>query len=285
MPGCDSPRGPATRPVKTPAAVAWLLPLALFAAGCDVSIGSFGTMAGLATDEWTHTYPLARGGTVRIANTNGPIEIEAIDGAAVEVRAERIARAATDAGAREMLPRIGIKEDSTPDLVSVETERMSGIVVGVSTEVRYHVRAPKNATIDVSTTNGRITLTGLEGKIVANTTNGGVSGKGLAGGVDARATNGGVNIDMTSLGGDKVVLRTTNGGVTLTLPDTAKADIAASCTNGGISVTGGNIEVSEQSRRKFEGRLNGGGTVVELHTTNGGVRVRTANAAAAAPKT
>jgi DUF4097 and DUF4098 domain-containing protein YvlB len=195
----------------------------------------------------------------------------------LEIRAERIARAATDAGAREMLPRISIKENSTPDLVSVETERMSGIMIGVSTEVRYHVRAPKNATIDASNTNGMITLTALAGKVAAHTTNGGVSGKGLAGGVDAHTTNGGVNIEMASLASDKVMLKTTNGGVTLTLPATAKADIAASCINGGISVAGGNIEVSEQSKRRFAGRLNGGGTSVELQTTNGGVRLRTAS--------
>jgi hypothetical protein len=254
-----------------------LILVALAAVACDVSVGSFANMAGRATDEWTHTYPLAPGGTVRIANTNGKIEIEGVDGSTVEVRAERIARAATDAGARDMLPRIAIKEDSKPDLVSVETERMSGIMIGVSTEVRYHVRAPKNATIDATNTNGLITITALGGKVVAHTTNGGVSGKGLTGGVDARATNGGVSIDLASLGSEKVVLRTTNGGITLTLPETAKADILASCTNGGISVTGGNIEVSEQSRRRFAGRLNGGGTSVELETTNGGVRLRTAH--------
>ena len=146
----------------------------------------------------------------------------------VEVRAERIARAATDAGAREMLSRMVIKEDSRPDLVSVETGRMSGIMLGVGTEVRYYVRAPKNATIDV--TNGptvRSRSPPFRARSWRSTTNGGVSGKGLSGGVDARTTNGGVSVDLASLGNDKVVLRTTNGGVTLTVPDTAKADITA----------------------------------------------------------
>ena len=257
-----------------PVSRALLISLALAAAGCDVSVQSLGSMAGRATDEWTHTYPLATGGTVRIGNTNGKIEIEGIEGSILEVRAERIAHAATDTGAREMLSRMTIREDSKPDFVSVETERMTGIIIGVRTEVRYHVRAPKNATIEVSATNGPIELTALAGKVAAHTTNGGVSGKGLAGGVDASATNGGVNIDMASLGSDRVVLRTTNGGVVLTLPETAKADIRASCTDGSISVTGGSIVVSEQSRRRFEGRLNGGGTSVDLQTTNGGIRVR-----------
>jgi hypothetical protein len=254
-----------------------LLPLALVAAGCDASLGH---LTARATDEWTRTYPLAAGGEVRIVNTNGRIDIEGAEGSSVEVRAERIARGATDAAARELLPRIVIKEDIKPDRVSLETERMSGIMIGVSFEVRYHVRAPKNAVINVSNTNGQVALTALGGDVTAHTTNGGVTGKAMTGAVDARSTNGGVNIEMAAVGSGKVALRTTNGGVTLALPETAKADISASCTNGGIRVASlDNLEVTETSRRRFEGRLNGGGTSIELRTTNGGIRVHSRDGA------
>ena len=208
------------------------VPLALAVTACDLHLGN---LAGRATDEWTHTYPLTAGGQVRIGNTNGKIEIEGVDDSTVEIRAERIAKGVTDTAARELLPRIEIKEDVRPDRVSVETARMSGIMFGAAFEVRYHVRAPKNAVIDVSNTNGLVTVSGISGKVVA---------------------------------------RTTNGGVTLTVPESAKADVSASCTNGGISVSGVKLEVSEQSRRRLEGKLNGGGTPIELHTTNGGVRLR-----------
>jgi len=246
-------------------------PLALVISACDVRLGN---LAGRATDEWTHTYPLAAGGQVHIGNTNGKVEIEGTDGNSVEIRAEKIARGVTDTAARELLPRIEIKEDIRPDRVSVETARMSGIMFGASFEVRYYVRAPKNAVIDATNTNGRVTVSDINGKVRAQTTNGGVTGKGLSGGVDARATNGGVSIELAAVGSDRIALRTTNGGVSLTVPESAKADISASCTNGGISVTGVKLEISEQSRRRLEGKLNGGGTPIELHTTNGGVRLR-----------
>ncbi len=116
-----------------------------------------------------------------------------MEGSTVEVRAEKIARAATETGARELLPRITIKEDVQPDRVFIETERMSGIMIGAAFEVRYHVRAPKGAVVNVSTTNGGIGLTALSGKVVARTTNGGVIAKELAGGIEARTTNGGVD--------------------------------------------------------------------------------------------
>lgn len=251
--------------------------LALLAAAClsltacDVSLGDLG---GRATDEWTRTYQLAPGGEIRIANTNGRIDVEAADGPTVEVRAERIARAATDTGARELLPRIKIKEEITPERVSIETERMSGIMIGASFEVRYHVRAPRNAAIDVTNTNGAVAITGVSGRVAARTTNGSVTTKDLTGGVDARTTNGSVNVDLASVRSERVALRTTNGSVTLRVPEDAKADVVATWTNGGINVSNVKIEVAERSRRRFEGRINGGGAPIELQTTNGGIRIR-----------
>src|SRR5439155_21087591 len=97
-------------------------------------------MTARATDEWTHTYTLSPGGEVRIANTNGRIDVEGIDGSTVEIRAERIARAITDQAARELLPRVEIKEEVTPERISVETGRFSGIMVGGAVQVRYQVR-------------------------------------------------------------------------------------------------------------------------------------------------
>jgi hypothetical protein len=248
------------------------LPLALLLGACDMSLGN---LTGRATDEWTRSYPLSAGGEVRIGNGNGSIEVEAVEGSTVEVRAERIAKAATDTGAQELLPRITIKEDVKPDRVSIETERMSGIMLGANFEVRYHVRAPKSAAIDLTNTNGAVLVTGSSGRVAATTTNGSVTTRNLTGAVDARTTNGSVNVDVASVGSGKIALRTTNGSVTLRVPDNAKADVLATWTNGGINVSDDvKIDVTERSRRRFEGKINGGGPLIELQTTNGGIRIR-----------
>ena len=248
-----------------------LVALAVFPA-CDIAAGH---LMGRATEEWTRSYPLSADGEIRVVNTNGKVEIEGVDGSTVEVRAEKIARAATDTGAKELLPRIGIKEDVQPNRVSIETERMSGIMIGAAFEVRYHVRAPKHATVNVTTTNGGIALAGLGGKIIAHTTNGGVNAKDMAGTIEARSTNGGVTLDMASIGPDPISARTTNGGVVLLVPESAKADVSASCTNGGIIVAPDlKLDVNEQSRRSLQARLNGGGAPITLSTTNGGVRIK-----------
>lgn len=247
------------------------LVFAFLAAGCAMA----GPLSGRASDIWTRNYPLAEGGEVEIVNGNGRVEIEGVEGAIVEIRAERIARGTTDEAAQQILPRISIREDVKPERVSVRTEGVGGIMIAAGYEVRYFVKAPRTAKVRVTNTNGAIALTSLSGNVVARTTNGGVNGKDLSGGIEARSTNGRVTVDVASLSDGRIQLQTTNGGVTLTLPDTAKADLSASCTNGGIDVSGVKVEPSgEQSRRRLEGRINGGGTPIELRTTNGGIRVR-----------
>jgi hypothetical protein len=238
---------------------------------CNSSLGG---LTARASDEWTRSYPLAATGEVQITNGNGSIEIEGVEGAMVDVRAERIARAATEAGARELLPRINIKEDIKPDRVAIETERLSGILIGVSIEVKYRVRVPTMAIVRSRTTNGEITASTLAGRLVATTTNGAITGRDLNGGVEARAVNGPVTIDIRALGSELIELRTVNGSLTLTLPASAKANLSASVTNGLIDTTGLALDLmGEQTKRRVRGRLNGGGTPIELSTTNGPIRV------------
>jgi DUF4097 and DUF4098 domain-containing protein YvlB len=120
-----------------------------------------------------------------------------------------------------------------------------------------------------------VAVNAMSGKVLAHTTNGAVKGTNLTGGVNGETTNGSISIDMASVGSDRISLETTNGSVTLMLPEKAKATVSATVTNGGINVGSlDNFEVTEKARRRLEGKLNGGGTEVELHTTNGSIRLR-----------
>jgi hypothetical protein len=238
---------------------------------CQAALGGLNARA---SDNWTRTYPLGAGGEVVVVNTNGGLDVEGVEGTTVDVRADRVARGATEAVARELLPRIAINEDIRPDRVAIETRPPAGVLIGVSFEVQYHVRVPKTALVRLRTANGNLVAAALGGRLVATTTNGAVTGRDLSGGVEARAINGQVTVDIGSLGTDPIDLRTVNGLIQLTLPQTAKANVSATCTNGVIDVSGVPLElIGEQSRRRTRGRMNGGGTPVELTTTNGTIRV------------
>jgi putative adhesin len=236
---------------------------------------STANLAGQARDEWTRSYPLTRDGEVQIIGANGSVDLQGGSGTTVDVRAERIAHAATDAAAQEILPRIRIHEDVTTDKIVIQTEGLAGIVIGVDVAVNYHVIMPATARARVRAVNGDVTVQNIEGQIVLSSTNGQVIGRDLKGGVDARSVNKGVTIGLAAFGRDPVELRAVNGSVDLTVPREANATIEANYTNGLFDIQDLKYEpFGEDSRRRARGRLNEGGTPITITTVNGNIKVR-----------
>jgi DUF4097 and DUF4098 domain-containing protein YvlB len=125
----------------------------------------------------------------------------------------------------------------------------------------------------VQNSNGTITLAALKGTVNAETDNGTVVGRQLAGAVTATTTNGSVQLEMSAVAEGGIRAETVNGSVELTLPSNAKADVQATCVNGRVGMEGLKIDGPESTRRRVEGRLNGGGPKVVLETTNGRVQL------------
>ena len=245
--------------------------LAASLSACGLPMG--GSFKADARDTWTRTYQLSKTGEVKITNVTGRVEVEGVDGSTVEVVAERIAHAATDQLAKDLLPKIPIDDRSTPETVFVETGHITGMLIGVSFEVQYHVKVPRTATVRVMTVNGGVELRGLAGRTTARCTNGGIAATDITGGLEGRTVNGGVHVQLAAVGNSDITLSTVNGGAIVTLPETAKATVNATWVNGGFNSGGLKFDVRDSSKRHFEGLLNGGGTVINVTTVNGGVVV------------
>jgi hypothetical protein len=259
-------------------AAAGLVLVGLLSAACDVNLGDgglhVGPLLGRASDQWTKSYPIGPSGRFELKNVNGQITVEASpEATSIEVTAERRARAGSDEAAREFLKKIEIVETVQPDRVVLET-RAPKSWGREGHEVKYLVRVPPTIQVSARTTNGGVHVKGLKNQVVASTVNGGVSGEALSGQVEATTTNGGVEISLEALAPEGVKLETVNGGVQLSLPRTAKADISARVVNGGLDTGGLPIEtIGEQNRRRLEGKMNGGGSRVELAAVNGGIHL------------
>jgi hypothetical protein len=254
-------------------AVTVLLALAtLGAAACDVM---FQGMNAQATDEWRRTYKLEAGGQVEVITPNGAIDVTpSADATTVEVVAERRAHATTEDAAKEELKKIQINEQVTPAAIRLEVPGPSGGVrVGrAMREVRFHLKVPKTATVKVSTRNGEVHVAGVSGAVKVDSTNGDIIGENLGGAVQAGTTNGSIRMQVTGLQPDGIQLDTTNGEITLQMPAEAKATIEARWVNGDLEISGLKPEGTKE-RRRYEGKLNGGGPRVELSTTNGRIRI------------
>lgn len=230
--------------------------------------------AGVASDEWTRSYPLEPGGELQVTNRDGSIEITATDDDRVHVRVERTVRAPTDEVAKNLLRELEIREDVGPGRVELQTARPDGILVGVSWELHYRVRAPRASTVRIRSSNGAVNVSGFSGRVIAASSNGVVTATGLAGGAEIRSTNGEVHAAFTHVGPDLIEIRATNAGVRVQLPPDADANLLASSTNGVVELKGVVLQpMGEQSARRVRGRIGAGGTPIELSVTNDSITV------------
>ena len=226
-----------------------------------------------ARDRWTKTYTIEPGATFEISNTNGRIEIAPADGNTLEVVAERIVKASTEERAKAVLAGFEIRETVEPGRVRLES-RMTGLHLGVSRIVNYTVKLPSWTNVTIDTTNGDVRVAGLEGELRIQATNGRIEATGLGNGASVDTTNGAISLDFAKVGDQGIDCETTNGAITVALPRDANADVSARVTNGAISTGDLDLSLSEESRRRVEGRLGAGGARVRLETTNGAIRVR-----------
>jgi hypothetical protein len=142
------------------------------------------------------------------------------------------------------------------------------------------VQLPSALPVTLAGENGRITASGLTGRITLSTTNGTIEADGTVGRADLQTTNG--DIRLTDAVSDAVQATTTNGSVDLTFAD-APDTVDTGSTNGSITVrvpvsgvsylvtaqtTNGSVNTDSvpsdsTSRRSITARTTNGGITVE----------------------
>jgi putative adhesin len=228
-----------------------------------------------ARDVWQRTYTLSKGASFEIKNTNGRIRIVPIDGDVAEVKAERIVKAATEESAKAALQQFEISESASPTSVVLDaSSRGMGFTVRLQRRVDFEVRLPRWANVRLGSTNGDIEVSGLQGAFRAGSTNGRIVGSALEGGATVETTNGVVNLDFAKLTDAGVTCETTNGTISVTVPRDTGARISARVTNGEISTSDLQLAVAEQTRRRLDASIGGGGPSIKLETTNGSIEIR-----------
>jgi hypothetical protein len=209
------------------------------------------------------------------AGQNGGVSVEAWDRNEIRVRAIVRGSARSNERAREIAGQVQVQAGggrvyaTGPDLERREWWSVS-----------YRINVPRRNDLDLSATNGGITIVGVTGNLRFDTTNGGVKLTNLGGRVNGETRNGGLNIVLTGdrWDGDGLDVQTSNGGVTLDIPSDYNAELETRTVNGGLNI---DFPITVQgeltSRRGISTTLGSGGPPVRVRTTNGGVRIRRAN--------
>ena len=225
----------------------------LLAAGAEASV----------REHFAQTVAFNPGGVFSIENQNGSIEIEVGSDSSVRIEAEKEAK--TEDGLRDL----EIVVEGSGNSVSVRTVQHSRRGSG---GVSYRIVLPAEAQILVSTANGEVSITGIEGRVQAESVNGALRIEDITGEIEAETTNGSIRASYRTVEGGRHRFETTNGEVRVYLPADAGGDLDAETMNGSIEVDFP-MNLTRTSRRHIRGTFGSGGSSFEISTVNGSVTV------------
>jgi DUF4097 and DUF4098 domain-containing protein YvlB len=133
------------------------------------------------------------------------------------------------------------------------------------------VRAPVN----LVTSDGSIHADDLDGALVARTSDGSITVSGRFDNLDLSTSDGHVRCDARA--GSRVNgawnLRTSDGSIELNVPADLAADLEAWTSDGRVAVNVPMMVEGSQARNRVRGKLNGGGGLLKLHTSDGSITV------------
>lgn len=125
-----------------------------------------------------------------------------------------------------------------------------------------------------NTSGGRIGVNGFAGPISVSTSGGGITIEKATAKVEGNTSGGGINVTLAAPIIDEIKLSTSGGGVTLKVADGSAFNLDASTSGGGVTC---DLPVTVQGkleRNRLKGPVNGGGPVVHLRTSGGGIHVK-----------
>jgi DUF4097 and DUF4098 domain-containing protein YvlB len=216
-------------------------------------------------EDFERTIPFNRGGSFRIENRNGDIEVATWNESSVKIQAEKTAKS------EEGLKSLEIRVEGSGDNVSVETVYRGWRNHG---EVSYRILLPEEARVSVATANGEVTVRGIHGRVEAHSVNGAVTVEEVEGAIDAETTNGSIRAGYRKAADGTHRFSTTNGSVRIYLPADAGGEIDAETVNGSIDVDFP-ITLTRTSRRHVKGSFGAGASAFEVSTVNGSVKFLT----------
>jgi hypothetical protein len=222
------------------------------------------------------TSTMAPGDTLRLSNPSGRTTVRA--GASSDVRVEAVRHYWTTSGPPqiELQPTAGaLSVQATHDLRGptgayvdyvIDVPSFAGVDVG-STSGDLTVTG-MNGAVAVRTTSGDMTLADVSGPVSAESTSGRIRGTGIAHLVSARSSSGDVDFGGTFSGDATVV--TTSGDVMLRFEPATSARIDASSLSGTVRTSGPGLPATREARSQLV-TLGSGTALLQVRTTSGSI--------------
>lgn len=218
-----------------------------------------------------------------VSNKNGSVNIKEWDKDEVLVTAVKSSKKkeklelvdVTMENASFLEIEVKFKDKSVSDVtVDISINIPKGMKIGdISTSNGKISLSGGSGDADISSSNGSITVNGFDGKLEANTSNGGIDLRNVKRITEASTSNGSVTVELLNLESD-IDLSSSNGTIYIYLADGLSAGVELETSNGKIYYEGINVDIKESSKNYLRGTIGGGGHKIYAETSNGSIYLK-----------
>jgi DUF4097 and DUF4098 domain-containing protein YvlB len=261
------------------------LPLAILA----LTVVAVLSTASAHADEWSKTYTLTGKPDLRIETSDANIRVTTWDQNTIEAKVITSHYKIGEGGIR-------VEEHQSGDSVEIDVHfpHHAFTVEWGQHKVEVIIQMPREGKVNLQTGDGKIELAGLKGEMEMHTGDGSVNLEGVDGKLHASTGDGHINaqgrfddlelktgdghVDARATSGSTLStgwrLETGDGSVSLEVPGELAADVDLHTSDGHIDLdmpitTEGKIRENE-----IHGKLNGGGSLLTIHTGDGSIHLR-----------
>jgi len=250
---------------------------ALLAGACTLVISGDGLTIEHYKGTWEETYAFSSG-AVTVQGGNGSITVETWDKEEVLVQAHWTARTES----YQFAPLVEQEGDSLSFAAPWNNE-LRGVtwilkvppglsVTARTSNGRVNILGGEFGNVTVETSNGRVTVEGSgKGMLTINTSNGGVTVREWNGETDITTSNGAITAFLGKITDGNYRLSSSNGTLRVFVDRDSAFALTASTSNGRINsdLTGAWSQMPTGS--SYTGTYNGGGALLNLHTSNSSI--------------
>jgi DUF4097 and DUF4098 domain-containing protein YvlB len=216
-------------------------------------------------DRIKKTFPMNQDGKLTISNVNGSITLGTHSKNEISINAIKTADRKSD------LENIILKFEFEKNELQVTTKRIKS---KSTANVEISVKVPENLKfLHLKIANGPIEIDGRLRLIKAQSVNGRIWFRGISSDTQFSTINGGVFLIFQERLQGNISAKTLNGTVQIELPEDSSFTVKGSTLNGGIKSDFDVTVVSQFIGSKITGTINQGHHKIELHTTNGNIKI------------
>ncbi|MGD0126508.1 MAG: DUF4097 family beta strand repeat-containing protein [Terriglobia bacterium] len=246
-------------------------------------------------EEWSKTFELNGRADLRVETNDARVQVEVWERSEIDARViSEGMRLGVWGGSEDH--RVRVRDFQSGNNVELEVRiPNTGWIFGVNTRsVRIEIKLPREASLDIHSGDGDLSVRGLKGEINLSTQDGRIEADSIDGALRATSGDGNMHVqgrfDSLSLKtGDGTIsarimqgsqmesawsVRSGDGDVEISLPDDFSADLDVHTGDGRITSDLPITLHGSPDQSSLRGTLKGGGPVLSVHTGDGSIHLK-----------